>query len=118
MPRSVARASPRGQPPGSIARVNAEPTLSAASPPDPALLAAGAALAAQRAALAVAAGRLESARARVPAGAADSWRGVAQRAYAAGVNDLGRGLDEAIHSVRLAQQCSARAVATIAVRVG
>jgi hypothetical protein len=119
MPRPVLEAAPGARAPGSIARVNAESTLSAVLPPDPALIAAGAALAAQRAALAVAAARLESARARVPAAAAgDSWRGLAQRAYAAGVHDLGRGVDEAIHSVRVAQQCTASAVASIAGRVG
>ena len=118
MPRPGAARPSAPTRPGSIAPVNVESALPAL-PPSPALLAAGAALAAQRAALAAAAGRLEAARARLPVAAAGpSWRGAAQTAYAAGVHDLGRGLDEAAHSVRVAQQCTARAVAAIALRVG
>ena len=105
--------------PASIAPVTTSLRPPDALPPDPGLLAAGAALAAQRAALAQVVTRLEGARARVPsARPGDGWRGPAQSAYASSVHDLARGLDEAIQSLRAAQECSGRAAATVAARIG
>jgi hypothetical protein len=87
--------------------------------PDPALLAARAALGDQLAALRHTASRLESTRHAIPSAApGGGWRGSAQSAYRFGVLDLGRRLDEAVDAVRTAEHCTGRALATLEARAG
>jgi hypothetical protein len=89
------------------------------SVPDPALLLARAALAAQAAALAHALARLEGARQQLPdATAGPHWRGVAQAAYRSSVTDLGRRFDEATAAVRSAHRLSTGSLAALDARVG
>jgi hypothetical protein len=87
--------------------------------PDPALLLARAALAAQSAALAHAVVRLESARQQLPGtGPGPHWRGVAQAAYRSSVADLAQRFDEATAAVRSAHRLSADSLAALDSRVG
>ncbi|GAB2456824.1 hypothetical protein HD599_003300 [Conyzicola lurida] len=86
--------------------------------PDPADLAARAALGSQLSGLGEVVGRLERLRGMVPAAGPGSWRGPAQSAYRASVADIGRGLDEAIAAAHEARRSTERAIHTISARVG
>ena len=86
--------------------------------PDPADLAARAALGSQLRGLAEVVGRLERVRAMVPGAQSGVWRGPAQSAYRASVADIGRGLDEAIAAASDARRSTERAIATVSARIG
>jgi hypothetical protein len=83
--------------------------------PDPALLAATAALHSQQRGLAEIVARLERLRAHLPGETSGAvWRGPAQSAYRAGVAEIGRSIDEALWAATEARRCTARAISTMA----